>query len=881
MTVLDRIFSLALLTFPPDLRARYGSEMLAAYRAERQAVLHEFGVASTLKFSVRAWGDAVLSGLRARYWNGKRRSRDGTMAFFDVGSDIRYAARSLARSPGFTFIALTMLALGIGANTAIFSVVDAVLLQPLPYPDAEQLVTVLESKTDHARSLVSISYPNFFDLHEQNEVFESVGAYTDQSMNLTGEGPPEQIQAGRITSGFLPALGMSPIIGRGILSEEDDAGQVPTVALLSVGAWENRYGSDPDILGKSVNLDGVPLTVVGVLPTDDNWLGDVEFWVPLIIDPARDRSDHRLVGVGRIREGLTLEGARAGLEPLGQQLASLYPQDNPGMGWTLIPSSEWGASPELRRGLLILLGAVGVLLLIACVNLANLLLARAVSRSRDLAICAALGASRGRIARRVWSEASLLCLGGAGLGLLVAVWGVDALMGLQPDGISGVQDVELNPWVLAFTGGVALSASVLSGLLPALQKPSGGLASALREGGRSLSGSRTQQRIRTLLVAAETALSLVLLVGAGLLIRSLGEVRNLDQGYEVERRVTFEVGLPDSYGSREETSGFINGYLDRVRAIPGVASAGAVSIRPIRGGSTSMDILPQGVTAESFGGVASADWRLITEGYFEAMGVEMVRGRDLTLQDDPAQWPIVVSESLANTLWPGEDPIGKQADLWNEGERIGTVMGVVGDMRERGPESGPTGAVYLSYELAPWSPVHFVVESRSEPETLVPLLQDLLVQMDPTLPLARVETLDDMVSSATAQRRFQAILLAIFAGVALVLASLGIYGVINYTVSQRTSEIGVRVALGASSPSVLKGVIRDGMIPVIWGVAIGIPSALALSRLMDSLLFGVRGYDTLTYAAVSGILLVMALAACWQPARRALRVSPVEALKAE
>jgi len=881
MNLSDRLFSLCLLAFPSDLRTRYRSEMAAAYQAERGEVFQDKGKLGAGMFAIRASGDAVLSGLRARYWSRKKGSWRGTMAFFDAGSDMRYAARSLARSPGFTFIALAMLALGIGANTAIFSVVDAVLLQPLPYPEADRLVTVLESKTDHARSITSISYPNFFDLHEQNTVFESVGAYTGQAMNLTGEGTPEQVQTARITSGFLPALGLSPIIGRGFLPEEDDVGTPPAVALLSVGSWENRFGSEQDVLGTTVILDGVPLTVVGVLPMDDNWLDGVEFFVPLIIDPASNRSDHRLVGVGRIREGLTLEGARAGLEPLGQQLSSLYPQDNPGMGWNLIPSSEWGASPELRRGLWVLLGAVGVLLLIACVNLANLLSARAVSRSRDLAICAALGASRGRIARRVWAEAALLSVGGAGLGLLVAIWGVDALMGLQPGGISGVEEVHLNPWVLVFTAAVALTASILSGLLPALQTPAGGLVGALREGGRSLSGSRNQQRVRTLLVAAETALSVVLLVGAGLLIRSLNEVKNLDQGYDVEHRVTFEVGLPDSYGTPEESSAFIKGYLDRIRAVPGVLSAGAVSIRPISGGSTSMDILPLGVTAESFGGVWNADWRLITEGYFESMGVEMIRGRDLTAQDDPDQWPIVVSESLANTLWPGEDPLGKQADLWNGGDNIGTVIGVVADMRERGPEEGPTHVVYLSYELTPWSPVHFVAQTRGEPETLIPLLRDLLVQMDPSLPLARVQTLEEMVSTASAQRRFQTILLAVFAGVALLLASLGIYGVINYMVSQRTSEIGVRVALGASSSSVLSRVIRDGMIPVLWGVAIGIPAALGLSRLMDSLLFGVQGHDLTTYGAVTGVLLMAALVACWQPARRALRVSPVEALKAE
>jgi len=803
------------------------------------------------------------------------------MTFFDMTSDIRYAARSLARSPGFTFIALTMLALGIGANTAMFSVVDAVLLQPLPYPEADRLVTVLETKTDRERSRVSISYPNFFDLHEQNTVFEAVGAHTGASMNLTGDGPPEQIQAGVITAGFLTALGVQPILGRGILPEEDDSGTVPSVVLLSAGAWETRFGSDPNILGKAIVLDGNPMTVVGVLPEDDHWLGGAEVWVPLVINVERNRGDHRLTGVGRLREGITLEGAMVGLAPLGQQLASLYPDTNEAMGWSLLPSSEWGAAPELRRGLWLLLGAVGVLLLIACVNLANLLLARTVSRSRDLAICSALGASRGRIARRAWSEAALLSVGGAGLGLVVAVWGVRALMALEPVGIAEVEAVHLNPWVLAFTAAVTLGASVVSGLLPALQMPSGGLADALREGGRSLSGSRRQQRIRATLVTAETALSVVLLVGAGLLLRSLSEVRNLDQGYEVEQRLTFEVGLPDAYGEPETATAFINGYLDRIRGLPDVLSAGAVSIRPVQGGSTSMDILPTGVTAEMFGPVPSADWRLVTSGYFEAMGVEVLRGRDLRADDDPEEWPILVSETLANTLWPGEDAIGKQADMWTSPDRLGTVVGVVEDMRERGPEEGPTGAVYFSYDLRPWSPVNFVVHTRGDAAALTPVLRALLVQMDPSLPVAQARTMEEIVRSATAQRSFQAVLLTIFAGVALILASLGIFGVINYMVSQRTSEIGVRIALGASASSVLAKVVRDGMLPVLVGVGIGIGAALGLSRLMESLLFGVPGYDVITYGAVSGLLLLAALVACWHPARRALRISPVEALRAE
>jgi predicted permease len=832
------------------------------------------GFALRLRLAVMsgALTDGAMSNDRSR-----RRRRMAT-----VLGDVRYAARTLVRNPAFTAVAVLTLALGIGANTAIFSVIRTVLLRPLPFPESERIVELWETRLDRGWDQASFTHANFWDVRDMNRTFESVAAYAGATLNLTGFEYPERLRGARVTADFFRVLGVTPAAGRTFVEGEDGAGADTRIAILSHAFWLERFGGDPSVVGRTVTLDGESHVVIGVLPRGSPWLDAAQVFLPLIRQTDANRGSFELAVIGRLAPGSTLEAARADLERIALRLAELYPEPDRGMGIGLAPSSTWIASDTLRRALWILMGGVGLLLLIACVNLANLLLARSTGRTRERAVRAALGASRGRIAGLVLTESLVVGLVGAVLGLGLALVLVRLLRGFQPGDIPRLGEVAVDGWVLAFTVGVALVTGVLTGLVPAVRSPYRDLAAALREAENRVMGSRRQGRLRGVLVGTEVALSLVLLVGAGLLLRSFGQLLNVDRGFHTEDRLFFDVGLPSTYDGARATV-FFTQFMERVEVIPDVASVAAVNVRPLRGTAVGMGFAAPDRPAPSDAAVPWASWRLITRDYFRTMGLSLVAGRDFTdgdIIEDP--WRVIISQSIAELLWPGENVIGRTMTLWQgQGEVPAEVIGVVQDMRDWGLEQGPTLAVYIPYYGATFSPAHFVLHTTGSRAVLVPRLRALLSEIDPNLPLANVQSLDEMVGESVASRRFTMLLLAVFAAVAVLLALAGVYGVLSYSIARRRAEIGMRIALGASRASVLRLVMGQGMRPVLFGLVLGLAGALALSRVMTGLLFEVTPADPATYIGVAVLLALAAGVSCYLPARSATRLDVVAALREE
>ena len=799
----------------------------------------------------------------------------------DLQRDVRRAFRSMRSSPGYTFIALAMLALGIGANTAIFSVINAVLVQPLPFQEPDRLVQVYESHVERGWDRFSFSMPNAIDVRDLDGPFEGVGLFGGRQATMTGDGTPQQISLGTVTPGFFDVLGVKTLQGRTFVDADVDATMANPVLVLSEDLWVSNFGADPGIVGQTIQLDTEAYLVLGVLPRGMIWLGQ-DAYVPLVLNPERSREDHRWAMVARLRDGVDIGVAQAQMDQLAARMGEQYGTVDEDMGFVVDPSQTWAASADLKRTLWIFMGSAGLLLLIACMNLANLQLARLGARLKQVTLCLALGAGRGRIIRQLFTESAVLGLAGGLLGILVAQLGLKGLVALEPGNVPRMGEVQVDGLVLGFALVASLAAGIGSGLLPALRMTSDNLGNALRETGTKTAGGRTGRRIRNWLVGAETALSLVLLVGAGLLTRSLVAVQSVDNGFDAEGRVTFEVPLPGSYGG-DESRAFREEFLQRIRSLPQVVTASAVSIRPVGGGNTVMGILPKGQTAETFGGNLSANWRAISDDYFASLGLSIVKGSDLSHQTGATMegMEVVISESLARALWPDEDAVGREAELWNNPDNIGTVVGVVEDMRERGPERDETLAIYFSYNLTAWSPVNFVIHAQGEPLGLVPGVRTMLAEIDANVPVSRILTMDDMVVDSTASRRFTMTLLGLFATLALVLALAGLYGVIAQSVGQRAKELGVRVALGASSKEVVRLVMRQGMTPALMGIVVGLGGAYAGSRVLEALLFEVSTTDPVTYGGVGLLLALAAAFACWVPARATLRMEASSVLREE
>ncbi|HEX8146504.1 MAG TPA: ABC transporter permease [Pyrinomonadaceae bacterium] len=807
--------------------------------------------------------------------------------------DVRYGVRVLAKNKGFTAVAVLTLALGIGANTAIFSVVNDLLLRPLPYTDADRVVMLWEV-TPEGRHMNTTSRANFREWRAQGSSFESMAAFSDQRLNLTGAGEPEEVAVQLATPDLFKVLGVEPILGRVLVEEDlrrDSAGVV-----LSHSFWKRRFGGDPNVIGKPVTLNGIPFNVVGVMPPSFQWhikqrsgTGKAaEVWMGLAMPPpgaqgANERGRFLSV-VGRLKRGVTFEQAEAELKTIHKRLE----QDstfNKNYTAEVIPLREQFVG-NIRPALWVLLGAVGLVLLIACANVANLLLSRVAAREKEIALRTALGARRTRVIRQLLTESLLLSLLGSGLGLLVAWWGIGALVAISPRDLVSLQNVGINTTVLAWTLGVTLLTSVLFGIVPALEATRLNLNDALKEGGKGgdAQGSRSR-RLRGFLVVGEVALALMLLAGAGLLVKSFAQLRKIDTGFETENVLTMVLRLPASkYKEDPQYVAFFRQALERVRAIPGVRSAGIVNYLPLYGGlgaATGFDV--EGRPASPPGTGPSTNVRVADSGYFKTMGIPVLRGRSFTDAEDAEVHPVIlVSESFARKHFPGEDPLGKRLKVYMSEEPAWTeIVGVVGDVRYDNLTAAAEPFVYYPHPGLTYEFMTLVIRTAGDPAAMAPAVRREIAAIDPDQPVSDVRTMTQVMADTVARARFNTLLLAIFAGLATLLAAVGIFGVMSYSVQLRTREIGLRMALGAQPGRVLMLVLRQGLVLTLVGIGVGLAGALALSRVMSGLLYGVGTSDPATFAAIVGVLAVVSLVACYIPARRATRVDPLVALKYE
>ena len=799
--------------------------------------------------------------------------------------DLRYGVRMLVKNPGFALVAILTLALGIGVNTAIFSVINAVLLRPLPYEQPERITMVYSTNEKRGVRRNPFSYLNFADYRAGQQSFEAMAAYSEASAALSGE-QPEQIQGIATSTDIFKVLATNAAKGRTFNDEDEREGGAPVV-VLSHGTWQRRFGSDPNIVGRQISLDGRSKTVVGVLPENFQFLfasEQPEFYVPL--DPKSEMNVQRgaiyLRVIGRLKPGVSIQQASAEMRTIAGRLSEQYKAENANRSVNLVPALE-DMTSSLRPTLLVLLGAVGFVLLIACANVANLLLARAAGRGREIAIRVAHGASRLRIIRQLLTESMLLAIIGGLLGLLIAVWGVELLSAVVPANIPRFDQTRVDFYVLGFT----LLASVLTGLIfglaPALQASRLDLNEALKEGGRSATGGRVRNRVRSFLIVSEVALSLVLLVGAGLLIKSFIELRNVNPGFDAQNSLTASVSLPSvKYDDDAKVLNFYRQTIERASQLSNVEAVGAIMPLPLGNNAMSISFTVDGRPEPPPGERQSSGARIITPGYFRAMGVPLIKGRVFTDEDKPeSPKVIVINETLARRFFPGEDPLGKRLRLGMNNIN-GEIVGVVGDVRHGSidEEAGPEFYVPLAH--VPIGDMAIVVRTKGgDPAQLAPTLRQLVREIDKDQPLFEVRTMTSLVSSSIARQRFSMTLVALFAVLALILASVGIFSVMSFLVTQRTHEIGIRMALGAQTSDVLRMVLKQGMFFTLIGLGVGLIAAFALTRLMGGLLFQVRATDPLTFIGVSLLLIIVALIACYIPARRATRVDPMRALHYE
>jgi putative ABC transport system permease protein len=794
--------------------------------------------------------------------------------------DFRYGARGLLRNPGFASVALLTLALGIGANSAIFSFVNGIMLRPLPYQEPERLVALDETAPLRQVSSMGVSFPNFLDWRAQNHVFTDIAAYTDASVTVAGIGDPEQTPGAYVSAGTFEILGVDPIVGSTFAPDEDIPNQ-DNVAVISYALWQRRFGGTTDVLGKSVLLNGRQRVIIGVMPAGFNFPEVAEVWMPLGLDTKMwTRTDHGLSSIARLRPGVTLSRAREELKSIASNIEEQNPITNEGLSVNVFDLRQVLVS-DYRLGATILLGVVGFVLLIACTNVANLLLARAATRQKEIAIRSALGAGRSRIFRQLLCESLVLGLAGGLLGLGFAAWARDLLLSAIPIKLPFWMQFQLDWRVLGFTIVVAVLTSIVFGAAPAFQAARTELNEVLKDGGRGVIGSR--HRLRQGLVVLEVALSLVLLVGAGLMIRSFERLYHVSPGFNPDDVLTAKINLPRSkYRNRE--AAFFEQLMDRVRALPGVESCAAVHNIPLGGDRWGRSLTVEGRPVLSVGEAPMINHEVVTPGYFKSMGIPVMKGRDFNDADRAdSQMVTIIDERLAKEFWPNEDPIGRRIRFGppEDNEPWHVIVGVVGAVQHERLDVTVRKTAYLTHSQVPVGSMTLVVRSNLAPQSLSGTLRGLVKEADPDLPLVRVMTMNEVVATSVWQTRLYAILFAVFAGLALVLAAVGIYGVMSYSVAQRTSEIGIRVALGAQSRDVLKLTLGNGMMLVSCGIGVGLAVSFLLTRLMQGLLFNTSTADPVTHIAMSLVLAITAFVACFVPARRAANVDPIVALRYE
>lgn len=809
--------------------------------------------------------------------------------------DFRYSLRVLLKSPGFAAVAVIVLALGIGANTAIFSVVNAVLLRPLPYPDADRLVRVWHvppAKNFPGIPLFSVSPANYLDWENQNHVFSEMAIYGGRRFNLTGTDHPEDLDGGAVSTHFFSVLQVQPMLGRLFTPEEDQPGH-NNVVILSHRFWQNHFGSNPDIVGRNLHLNGQSYLVAGVMPASMRFPDFAQLWTPMAwTDEERAvRGNHNYLVIARLKAGVNFKQAQAEMNTISARLEQQFPADDKGWGAAAMPLRDDLVS-DVRPALLVLLGAVAFVLLIACANIANLVLAKTFARKKEIAIRTALGARTGRVLSQVLSETVLLALGGGALGLFLAHFGVQLIVAFLADKLPRSTEIGLDAQVLGFTLMISLLTGIVAGLLPALRLIKTDLNEALKQGLGRTDTDSGGQRARSVLVVSEVALSLILLIGAGLMIRSLWQLRAVNPGFDPHNLLTMTISVPATkFPVPSQQVSFFNQVLQRVRTLPGVESASVIDNLPLGGGGSHQPVAVEGRAALPMSEQPEVDVRLISPGYLSALRIPLLRGRDINDADAAGRPAVVlINDSMAKRLWPNEDPIGKRLTLSFFPDTVREIVGVVADTKvDALDESRDTATLYfpLGQISAPnpggWRSfgMSLAIRTTSTPASAVSAVANAVHQIDRDAPVLAIQSMDDLISDSLSSQRFNMLLLGAFAGLALLLAAVGIYSVLSYSVKRRVREIGIRMALGAQVHDVLRLIVVEGMRPTLIGLAIGLAGALALGRVLANLIYGVKPADPITFGAVSALLASVGLLASVIPAYRATRVETMKTLRDE
>ena len=815
--------------------------------------------------------------------------------------DLRFGLRMLAKSPGFTAVAVLTLGLGIGASTAMFSIVNAVLLRPLPYQHSEQIVFPWRQAPagyNLGYNEIPWGLPEFQLMRQDSKTFQYLGAFKSDSFILTGEGEPVRLDGLRASAGFFPALGVQPALGRSFSPEEDQPGSEHEV-LLSDRVWLNKFGADPGILGRAVALNGEEYTVTGVMPPGfsfprkEEMPGSFEFpreaalWVPLALPAAKVHLDDpdELAVIGRLKPGVTIEQAQAEMNVFAKREEVAIPR---GKGWfnsRITPLARQIAG-DTKRPLLLLLAAIGVVLLIACANVANLLLLRSVGRQREFTLRAALGADRARLIRQVLTESIVLAFTGGALGMVLGQFAIYFVRRFGPSNLPRLYEVTLDARVFFFTLVITLITGILFGLVPALGAAVENLVESLKKGGQGAGGHHAGGRIRTALLVSEVALALVLVIAASLLVRTFVHLLQVDPGFNPTRVLTFELSLPGAkYADNDHIVAFYHAAIDRLQNVPAVESAGLVRTVPMGGAADSTGIRIPGHASAGYKENPYAEYTIVSPGYFSAVGTPLLRGRDFLESDTSDSRPVtIISSAMAKKYWPAEDPLGKQVGPASTRYPVSTIVGIAADVRHLSVREDPGPEMYVLYNQKPWPSLltmQFALRTKADPASVTASARNAIYSIDPNLPIAKVATLEALLDTSMTQSRFTMLLLGAFGTLALVLASVGTYGVISYAVAQRTREFGIRLALGAQPANVFGMILGQSIRFVLYGIFLGLGVAVVITRVMASLLYGVQPTDPLTFVAVPMVLIGVALVACYFPARRAMRVDPMIALRYE